>query len=166
MADEITTKDKIDLAKFAAGAAAENIKIADTKATWMFGAIGVITGAFLGKIAKIDWSSVALGRSLVLLIASLLFIILAFKYTLFVLYPRLTKGNSSGLIYFEDIALQTADDYVKKYEVLTSVQLAENYYRQAHTLSSIASRKFKALRVGMIHTVITIPLLITAFIII
>lgn len=149
-------KDKIDLAKYTASTSSDLIKTADTKATWAFSAIGILTGALLTKIAKIDWSVKQDMFTIGLISISLLFIILAFTYTLFVIYPRLSKGNKSGIVYFEDIATQSYEEFSSKYVTISQKEISEKYYAQAYNLSVVASKKFKALRIGLFHMMITI----------
>ncbi len=156
-------KDKIDFAKFITSTSSDLIKTADTKATWAFSAIGILTGALLTKIARIDWSVSQNITTIGLISVSLFFIFLAFTYTLFVIYPRLSKGNKEGMIYFEDIATQTLEEYKLKYSGISQKWIAEKYYAQAYNLSVIASKKFKALRVGLFHMMITIVVLIATF---
>ncbi|MGV8142111.1 MAG: Pycsar system effector family protein [Candidatus Pacearchaeota archaeon] len=163
ISEEKDLKDKIEFAKYIASASSDLIKTADTKATWAFSAIGILTGALLTKIAKIDWSISQDIFTIGLISVSLLFIFLAFTYTLFVIYPRLSKGSKEGIIYFEDIATQTLDEYKSKYLLINQKWIAEKYYTQAYNLSVIASSKFKALRVGLFHMMITIVTLIATF---
>lgn len=162
--EEKDLKDKIDLAKYIASASSDLIKTADTKATWAFSAIGILTGALLTKIAKIDWSVQQSSTTLLLIVSSLLFIVFAFNYTMLVIFPRLSKPNKEGIIYFGDIASQSFDEYRLKYNSLNQKEIAEKYYFQAYNLSVVAQKKFKALKIGMIHMMITILILIATFI--
>ncbi len=156
-------KAKIELAKYTASASSDLIKIADTKATWAFSAIGILTGAFLSKIIKIDWSIKQNITTVSLISLSLFFIFMAFTYTLFVIYPRLTKSNKEGVIYFEDVASQTFEEYKNNFSKISQEDMMERYVSQAYNLSKITSKKFKALRVGLVHMMITIITLIATF---
>lgn len=159
-------KEKNDFLKSVLSTGIEQIKIVDTRAMAVFGAVGVITGAFLTKVAKIDWNMPHSPYALPMISISLLFIILAFKYTIHVIYPRTISGDKKGLIYFQDIALQTKEEYLANLKSANSEELFKNYAMRAYMLAVNNRKKFRALRVGIIHMLITLVLLIVTFLII
>ncbi len=137
----------------------EQIKLADTKAAWIFSVLSVGTGALITKTSRIDWNIVNKAEAMVLIAISTILIVLAFKNIIRVIYPRITKGNSSGMIYFGDIVSQQKKDYVKKGLSIKEEEIVKQLYEQSHVLSSIAEKKFKTLKTALLLTIIAIILI-------
>src|SRR3989344_2675440 len=122
------------------------IKLADTKAVWIFSVLSVGTGALVSKTSHISWESVNQIRAMTMIALSLILIILSFKHIIRVIYPRISKGKSTGIIYFGDILSQSKESYVKKGLSIKEEEIIKQLYEQAHTLSGIINKKFRSLK--------------------
>ncbi len=160
------SRTKFEFSRYVSTYLQEQIKLADTKAAWTFSFLGIGTAALTTKIAKIDWASVNLPLTMLFIGISIALLILAFKSTVRVIYPRLSKGNPNGMIYFEDISSQDKKNYIKKSLSITDEEITKEMVEQSYNLSSVASRKFKALRSAIIVAVITLIWIISLLIII
>ena len=83
-------------------------------------------------------------------------IILSFKHIIRVIYPRISKGKSTGIIYFGDILSQSKESYVKKGLSIKEEEIIKQLYEQAHTLSGIINKKFRSLKIALIFTILSI----------
>lgn len=166
MKQEADNRTKFEFSKYVSTYLQEQIKLADTKAAWTFSVLGVGTAALTAKISKIDWTIVNIPLTMTLIGISIALLIISFKSTVRVIYPRLSKGNPNGMIYFEDISAQEMKNYVSKSLSLTEEEINKKMAEQAYNLSSVASRKFKSLRISIILAVITLIWIIALLIII
>jgi hypothetical protein len=141
------------------------IRFADTKAAWTFSVLGVGTAAFSTFVSRMDLTNLSKTHMILFGIAIILLVI-SFNKVVRVMYPRFSKPNKTGMIYFQDIISNKKEDYIKKGLNLSEKEILSNLYEQAYDLSTIASKKFKALRYAIISSVITLIYLIILIIII
>lgn len=130
--------------------------MADTKAAWTFSALGVAAAALTNKLIKTDWSSIPKTQGMLFLGIAIILFVASFKELVGVIFPRLSKGNTSGTTYFKDILTQSPQSYTQKIEKYTDKEITAALSSQAHTLSTIADKKYKLLRLAMISSLLTI----------
>jgi len=136
------------------------IRLADTKASWTFGVIGVASAALTNKLAKLSWEVIQEQRTMILLVITVVLIVFSIKHLIAVIYPRVSKGRTQSILYFGDIASHQEKDYINKISTLTEEEAKKQIARQTYALSCIAKKKFHHLRYGMIYTLLTLLLVI------
>ena len=143
----------------------EQIRLADTKAAWVFSILGVATAALSTILSKFSLSEFGTTRIISIMVVSAVLIFLAFKHIVLVMYPRLSKGSNNGMMYFRDIITQSKEEYIQRGLGLGEDGIIKELYTQAYNLSRIVEKKFKELRIAIITTLIALAWIIVAIII-
>lgn len=117
----------------------EQIRLADTKAAWVFSVLGVATGALVTSLARVAWDDV--NRMIVMMLVGVaaVLLIFSFKHVVGVIYPRLGNGKKDSFIYFGSIIQEQKSSYIRKGDALTLEEIRKDLYGQAHALASILS---------------------------
>lgn len=147
----------VDFPKFIYTSIADQIKQADTKAVGILSIIGIVTAALLNRLSALK-GSVGINHPMWVFIFafSIIMLVLCMKSVIRVVYPRSTKGKHKNLIYFQDIASFSQEEYKSKGKSLSANEILDEVYSNTHNLAKIANSKYGALRQAMILTVITI----------
>ena len=87
---------------------------------------------------------------------SVVMILLSIKSIIRVVFPRLSKKGSDSMTYFKDISSVSKEDFISKGKSLSTEDIINESYNNAYALSVIATKKYLALREGIIITLITI----------
>jgi hypothetical protein len=141
-----------DFAKFSSNQIADLIKQADAKAVSTLYVLGISTAALLARINAVKAAggpNPAWGMTFAI---AILLILISLKAVLSVIYPRGGKPEKGDMTYFESIAAQTKDAYLKNALGMTEDNIARAIHTNAYNLACVASKKYRALRVSLITT--------------
>lgn len=146
-----------DFPKFIATSMADQIKQADTKAFGTLSIIGIMTAALLSRLSVIKSAQVALSESWILLFgASAVLIIVALKFALAVVYPRLGKAEGKSLIYFKDIVLLKEEEFLRRGQDIDAGEIIRQTYLNAYNLARVAEKKYSELRKAISFTLLAL----------
>ncbi len=146
-----------DFPKFIFNTISDQIKQADTKAVGVLGILGIVTGALLSRLNTIkDHMGIYDPKWVVIFTFSTIMVVITMKFIVRVVYPRGSSSNTKNMIYYKDISLYSKDEYIKRGESLLNTDILKETYNDVYNIAGVASRKYKALRLAMLMTIITI----------
>ena len=141
-----------DFPKFLFTQLSDLIRQADAKAQATFYVLGITTAALLARLNAIKASGVVTMMWLGAFMLSVLLILLALKSIIAVIFPRLSPGSKTGLVYFRDILAHEPDEFVRAGLALSEDDAARRVYEQVYRLAAIADAKYRALRYALTLT--------------
>lgn len=135
------------------------VKFADQKASILLTAQLAFIGLY-ANILRSAWSSAELNFKLfsVLTIAAGIAAVTSYGWTI---YPR-TPGTARGLILWKSIADMGVDDYKQQMESLSREEAFEELLDENHKLATVASEKYRYLRVSLLLTAVMVGLALVA----
>ncbi len=145
-----------DFAKFSASQIADLIKQADAKAVSTLYVLGISTAALLTRINTIKASGGATPMWGAVFAVAVLLILVALKSVITVIYPRGGKPEKGDMTYFESIAANKKETYIKTGMALTDEAALKALYQNAYNLAKVAHNKYHALRVALTLTATSI----------
>ncbi len=139
------------------------IRLADAKAAPVLVLQVALVGTLVARIDKLQ--SIAFGengngeQAALIFIAALyvLLVLAAGGMAAWVYKPRHGKTGSS-LIYFEDIAANSLDDFRRKAKVVSEEDIEDQLLQQIHTVSQIASSKMRKVDCAFVLSGLTVVL--------
>jgi len=144
--DSRDSKTLFEFAKFTGTYLQDQIRLADTKAAWVFSVLGLLTAVLTNLISKFSWTELGQPRVFIFGIVAIFSLILAFKNAALVIYPRVSNGEKGGLIYFKDIAAASRDEYLESAMTVNEEGIVRAMHNQSYDLAKIAEKKFSSLR--------------------
>ncbi|MBM3281654.1 MAG: hypothetical protein FJY91_02865 [Candidatus Harrisonbacteria bacterium] len=155
----------IDFQKFVCQNLSDQIKQADTKAAAIISVLGLITASLLSRLSSIKVRGSLSETNMIVYCLAAALILVSLKFAIGVIFPRISKGKSTGLLYFGDISLMRKETFVKNITKIDETQISLEYANQAHALSAIAKRKYWNLRQAFILSSIALVFTIIALIV-
>lgn len=149
----VDNKTRLDFIKLVNSNILDQIKLADTKAAWMFSVLGLLTAVLTNILTKFTLIELMRPKVFIFGIIAILSLILAFKHIVLVMYPRISKGNSGGVLYFKDITQITKEEYIELVNNLGEEEMIKPLQSQAYELAKIAGKKFASLKIAIISCV-------------
>ncbi|MEK6918424.1 MAG: Pycsar system effector family protein [Nanoarchaeota archaeon] len=147
---KMDSKTRFEFAKFVATNTQEQIKLADSKAVWVFSVLGLLTAVLTNVLTKFNFAELMKPKVMIFGGVAIISLIIAFKHIILVIYPRLTQGNKEGVIYFRDILASTKEEYSQRAMAINEETMIKKMYEQSHALASISEKKFSSLRIAII----------------
>ena len=141
-----------DFPKFSAGQIANLIKQADAKAVSTLYVLGISTAALLARINAIKGGGGASPMWGAVFAVAVLLILVALKSIITVIYPRGGTPEKGDMTYFESIATNKKETYIKTGMALTDDAIAKALYNNTYNLAKVAHRKYHALRIALTLT--------------
>lgn len=151
------TKDKIDFAKYILEHSISLINLADTKAGILLG----INGIMLALMFGIEKENLAHAVKIFFFLTSVT-LGLSSAFAIFTLIPRFLKNSKKSIIYFEKIAEDSEEEYIKTWEALPDKQILEDCILNNYKLAKILSKKYYMLRCSIVSNIIGIGSLVIA----
>ncbi|MEN9649741.1 MAG: hypothetical protein RL094_708 [Candidatus Parcubacteria bacterium] len=146
-----------DFPKYIATSITDQIKQADTKAFGTIGIIGIATSALLARLSVIKAAKGIIDPVWIALFGiSALLILIAIKFSITVVYPRLTKPKKEDMTYFADIAALSKQEFIEWGSKLTTEGVINETYKNAYNIALIAKKKYAALQKAMFFTAVAI----------
>lgn len=149
----IDSKTRLDFIKTINSTVGEQIRLADTKATWVFSVLGLLTAVLTNILSKLKMMELLQPRIMIFWVIAVISLVLAFKHIIIVIYPRLSKGNKEGKIYFRDILESSGEEYINSLNNTNEEEMIVMLQSQAYNLAQIANKKFTSLKIAIISSV-------------
>lgn len=157
----VDNKARLDFLKLINSNIQEQIKLADTKASWVFSVLGLLTAVLTNILTKFKFSELIQTKVLIFGIIAIASLVLAFKHIILVMYPRITKGAKGGVMYFKDITQSTKEEYVNTINNLDEEGMIKPLQSQAYELAKIAEKKFSSLKIAIISCIFALAWIAT-----
>jgi len=141
-----------DFPKFSASQIADLIKQADAKAVSTLYVLGISTAALLTRINTIKASGGTSPMWGAVFAIAVLLILVALKSIITVIYPRGSKSEKGDMTYFESIAANKKETYIKTGMAMTDDDIAKALYGNAYNLAKVTHNKYHALRIALALT--------------
>ncbi len=147
---EVDFKTNFEFIKTINSNISEQIKLADTKASWVFSVLGLLTAVLTNILTKFKFAELMQPKIMIFALIAILSLILAFKHIILVMYPRITKGTKGGVLYFKDITESTKEEYLQALNNLDEEGMVRPLQSQAYDLARIVEKKFSSLKIAII----------------
>ncbi|MDH5463602.1 MAG: DUF5706 domain-containing protein [Nitrosopumilus sp.] len=154
---ENNIQNKIDFAKFIIEHNTSLINLADTKAGFVLGSVGIILGLLflMNKENMTDFTNAGIQVTAILLGWAAI-------HSFDTLRARLTKNPPDSAIYFQKISKLTKKDYQEMVKNMNEETILEDYLNNANSISKIQETKFNRLNWSLkVMVMALISLLIT-----
>ncbi len=147
---ELDFKTNFDFVKTINSNLSDQIKLADTKASWVFSVLGLLTAVLTNILSKFKLIELMQPKVFVFAIIAIISLILAFKHIILVMYPRTSPGNKGGIFYFRDITSSTKEEYLQTLNDVDEERIITSLRAQAYELARITEKKFVSLKIAII----------------
>ena len=150
--------DLIDYCKLALVRNDESIRFAESKAGFLFSAVGIMLGYLATEIAVFKEALIIGNPQLPLAIIALVLIgigtIMTAVSTLLIVFPRLKIGREGSYLYFGSVQSLSAKQFCQKGSQLSSKMIIEQLLTQVHATAVIVWKKYYFVRLEFIGTIL------------
>ncbi len=153
---ELSTQQKIDLARYSLSHLSDLIRFADQKALFLMAVIGFLAGHLLSKSAQIQKTNSWV--VIVLEIFAVLTTLLALGYAWKVVYPRTTRKEvAKGFIYWANVLQYNSyQEFVQGFSNFTVKDVLDNFTEQIYIVSKINENKYNNLKCCFVFAVLSV----------